>query len=57
MLDAFADVLGLTEKRDLIRRVTSHEEIEKATSQGLIPLLVPSEIYDRFNSIPSLSQP
>jgi hypothetical protein len=57
MLDAFADVLGLAEKRDLIRRVTSHEEIEKATSQGLIPLLLPSEIYDRFNSIPSLSLP
>jgi len=57
MLDAFADVLGLAEKIDLIRRVTSHEEIEKAASQGLIPLLVPSEIYDRFNSIPSLSQP
>jgi len=57
MLDAFADVLGLAEKRDLIRRVTLYEEVEKATSQGLIPLLVPSEIYDRFNSIPFLSQP
>jgi hypothetical protein len=57
MLEAFADVLGLAEKRDLIRRVTSHEEIEKATSQGFIPLLLPSEIYDRFNSIPSLSLP
>jgi hypothetical protein len=57
MLDAFADVLGLADKRDLIRRVTSHEEGEKATSQGFIPLLVPSEIYDRFNSIPSLSLP
>jgi hypothetical protein len=57
MLEAFADVLGLAEKRDLMRRVTSHEEIEKAASQGFIPLLLPSEIYDRFNSIPSLSLP
>lgn len=54
MLDAFADVLGLVEKRDLIRRVTSHEEVEKATLQGLIPLLLPYEISDRFSSIPSL---
>jgi hypothetical protein len=54
MLDAFADVLGLAEKRDLIRRVTSHEEVEKATLQGLIPLLLPYEISDRFSSIPSL---
>ncbi|MGQ9570840.1 MAG: hypothetical protein ACUVUQ_08375 [Thermodesulfovibrionales bacterium] len=55
MLDAFADVLGLAEKRDLIRRVTSHEEIEKATARGLIPLLLPHEIFDRFSSIPFLS--
>jgi len=54
MLDAFVDVLGLAEKRDLIRRVTSHEEVEKAASQGLIPLLLPYEISDRFSSIPSL---
>ncbi|MDI6890280.1 MAG: hypothetical protein QMC83_04985 [Thermodesulfovibrionales bacterium] len=54
MLDAFADVLGLAEKRDLIRRVTSHEEVERAISQGLIPLLLPYEISDRFSSIPSL---
>jgi hypothetical protein len=54
MLDAFADVLGLAEKRDIIRRVTSHEEVEKATLQGLIPLLLPYEISDRFSSIPSL---
>jgi hypothetical protein len=57
MLEAFADVLGLAEKRDLIRRATSQEEVEKATSQGFIPLLLPSEIYDRFDSIPSLSTP
>ena len=57
MLEAFADVLGLAEKRDLIRRVTSQEEVEKATLQRFIPLLLPSEIYDRFNSIPSLSLP
>lgn len=54
MLDTFASVLGLAEKRDLIRRVTSHEEVERATSQGLIPLLLPYEISDRFSSIPSL---
>jgi hypothetical protein len=54
MLDAFADVLGLAEKRDSIRRVTSYEEVERAISQGLIPLLLPYEISDRFNSIPSL---
>jgi hypothetical protein len=54
MLDTFADVLGLAEKRDFIRRVTSHEELERAISQGLIPLLVPYEISDRFSSIPSL---
>jgi hypothetical protein len=54
MLDAFVDVLGLGEKRDLIRRVTSYEEVERATSQGLIPLLLPSEISDRFSSIPPL---
>ncbi len=54
MLNAFADVLGLAEKKDLIRRVTSHEEVEKAASRGLIPLLLPHEISDRFSSIPSL---
>ncbi|MGB9715764.1 MAG: hypothetical protein ACPL1G_05095 [Thermodesulfovibrionales bacterium] len=57
MLEAFADVLGLAEKRDLIRRVASQEEVKKAALQGFIPLLLPSEIYDRFNSIPSLSLP
>jgi len=54
MLDTFSDVLGLAEKRDFIRRVTSHEELERAISQGLIPLLLPYEISDRFSGIPSL---
>jgi hypothetical protein len=57
MLNAFADVLGLAEKKDLIRRVTSHEEVERATSRGLIPLLLPHEISDRFSNIPPLSLP
>src|SRR4030042_1505845 len=38
MLEAFADVLGLAEKRDLRRRVTSQEEVEKDTCKGFIPL-------------------
>jgi len=54
MFDTFTDILGLTEKRDFIRRVTSHEEVERAISQGLIPLLLPYEISDRFSSITSL---
>jgi hypothetical protein len=57
MLNAFADVLGLAEKKDLIRRVTSHEEVERATSRGLIPLLLPHEISDHFSNIPPLSLP
>jgi hypothetical protein len=56
MLDTFADVLGLTEKKDLIRRVTSLEEAEKTTSEGLIPILLPYEISDRFSSIPLFSK-
>ena len=54
MLDDFVNILGLAEKKDLIRRVTSHEEVERAISKGLIPLLLPYEISDRFSSIPSL---
>ncbi|MBE0425891.1 MAG: hypothetical protein IBX72_04490 [Nitrospirae bacterium] len=54
MFDTFVDVLGLAEKKDYIRRVTSHEEVERAISQGMIPLLLPYEISDRFGSIPSL---
>jgi hypothetical protein len=52
MLEAFADVLGLAEKRDLMRRVTSHEEIERAISRGFIPMVIPHEISERFSSIP-----
>lgn len=54
MLDAFLDVLGLSDKREHIRRVTSNEEVERTISQGLIPLLLPLEISDRFSSIPTL---
>ncbi|NWF75642.1 MAG: hypothetical protein HXY53_03555 [Nitrospirae bacterium] len=54
MFDTFVDILGLVEKKDFIRRVTSHEEVERAISEGMIPLLLPYEISDRFSSIPSL---
>jgi hypothetical protein len=52
MFYAFVDVLGLKDKKDLVRRVSTHEEMESAVSKGLIPILVPYEISDRFTSIP-----
>jgi len=55
MLDAFLDVLGLKDKRDLIRRVSSHEEAESAVSKGLIALVLPHELSDQVGSIPSFA--
>jgi len=51
MLDAFVEVLGIKDKKELIRRVSTHEEVESAISKGLIPMLIPGEILDRFSSI------
>lgn len=53
MLNAFLEVLGLENKKGYICCVTSNEEVEKAVSQNLIPLLVPFEISDRFSDVPS----
>lgn len=52
MLNTFVDVLGLKDKKDLIRRVSTHEEAESAISRGLIPIVIPNEISERFSSIP-----
>lgn len=56
MLDAFVEVLGIKDKKELIRRVSTHEEVESAISKGLIPMLIPSEISDRFSSIRPLQK-
>ena len=56
MFDAFADALNLKDKKDLIRRVTTHDEVEFAVSKGLIPMMIPQEISDRFNDIPLLQR-
>jgi hypothetical protein len=56
MLDAFVEVLGIKDKKELIRRVSTHEEVERAISQGLIPMLIPGEILDRFDSIRLLQE-
>jgi hypothetical protein len=56
MFDTFVDVLGLEGKKDLIRLVTTHEEVEFAISKGLIPMVVPHEISDRFSSVPLLQR-
>jgi len=56
MLDAFADILQLKDKKDLIRRVSTPEEVEVAISRGLIPMVVPHEISDRFSSISPLQK-
>jgi hypothetical protein len=54
MLDAFVDVLGLRDKKEFIRRVSTYEEVESAISKGFIPMIVPYEISERFSIIPSL---
>jgi hypothetical protein len=56
MFDTFVDVLGLKDKKDLIRLVTSPEEVEIAVSRGLVPMVVPNEISDRFVSISHLQR-
>ncbi len=56
MLDAFVEVLGIKDKKESIRRVSTHEEVESAISKGLIPMLIPSEILDRFSSIRLLQE-
>jgi hypothetical protein len=52
MLNTFVDVLGLKDKKDLIRRVTTPDEAESAISRGFIPMVIPHEISERFSSIP-----
>jgi hypothetical protein len=52
MLNTFVDVLGLKDKKDLIRRVTTLDEVESAISRGFIPMVIPHEISERFSSIP-----
>jgi len=54
MLDEFVKVLGLEAKRDLIRRVSTNEEVESAVSKGLIPILLPYELSEQFGSISPL---
>jgi hypothetical protein len=54
MFNTFVDVLSLKDKKELIRRVSTHEEVESAISNGLIPMILPYEISDRFSSIPPL---
>jgi hypothetical protein len=56
MLYEFAEGLGLRAKRDLIRRVSTNEEANSAASKGLIPILLPNELSERFSSIPSLQE-
>jgi len=56
MLDAFVEVLGIKDKKELIRRVSTHEEVGSAISKGLIPMLIPGEILDRFSSIRLLQE-
>ena len=56
MLDAFIDVLGLEEKKGLVRRVFTNEEAEAAVSRGLIPIVLPYELSEQFNSIPPLEE-
>ncbi len=53
MMDAFVDVLGLQDKKDLIRRVVSYEEGLSAVSQGLIPMFMPYELSEEVKTIPS----
>jgi len=53
MLDAFVSVLGLQDKKDLIRRVVSYEEGLSAVSQGLIPMFMPYELSEEVKTIPS----
>lgn len=56
MFNTFVDVLGLKGKKEFIRRVSTHEEVESAISKGLIPMLIPSEISERFSSIRPLQK-
>jgi len=56
MLDAFMEILHLEDKKDFIRRVTTPDEVEFAISRGLIPMVIPHEISDRFSSIPALQR-
>lgn len=56
MFDAFVEVLGIKDKKELVRRVATHEEVGSAISRGFIPMLIPAEILDRFNSIPLLQE-
>jgi len=56
MFDAFTEGLNLKDKKDFIRRVSSPEETEVALSRGLIPMIVPHEISDRFSSISPLQK-
>ena len=51
MLEAFIDALKIEGERDLIRRVSTSEEAESAVSSGLIPIVLPYELSDQFNSI------
>ena len=36
--DTFLEVLGIKDKKELIRRVSTHEEVGAAISRGLIPM-------------------
>ena len=56
MLDAFTEMLHLKDKKDLIRRVSTPEEVEGALSRGLIPMVVPHEISDRFHTVSPLQK-
>ena len=41
----------IEDKKDLIRRVTTPDEVDFAISRGLIPIVIPHEISDHFSSI------
>ena len=56
MLDAFNEILQLEDKKDLIWRVTTSDDVEFAISTGFIPMVIPHEISDRFSSIPPLQR-
>jgi hypothetical protein len=56
MFDTFVDVLGLKDKKDLIRRVSTPDDVELAVSKGFIPIVIPHEISDRFSSIRPLQK-
>ncbi len=53
MIDAFIDELGLKDKQDLIRRVSSDDEAREAHHQGYIPMQLHYELTEELDVIPA----